>query len=41
MLDEFAQLGPMSIIENAASIVRDYKIRLWIILQNLPQLKAL
>jgi len=41
MLDEFAQLGAMSIIENAASIVRDYKIRLWIILQNLPQLKAL
>ena len=41
MLDEFAQLGHMAIIENAASIVRDYKIRLWIILQNLPQLKAL
>jgi type IV secretion system protein VirD4 len=41
MLDEFAQLGPMALIENAASIVRDYKIRLWIILQNLPQLKNL
>ena len=41
MLDEFAQLGPLSIIESAASIVRDYKIRLWIILQNLTQLKAL
>lgn len=41
MLDEFAQLGHMSIIENAASIVRDYQIRLWLILQNLPQLKAL
>jgi type IV secretion system protein VirD4 len=41
MLDEFAQLGPMALIENAASIVRDYKIRLWIILQNLPQLQNL
>jgi len=41
MLDEFAQLGSMALIENAASIVRDYKIRLWIILQNLPQLKNL
>ena len=41
MLDEFAQLGPMALIENAASIVRDYKIRLWIILQNLPQLRNL
>lgn len=41
MLDEFAQLGTLSMIENAASIVRDYKIRLWLILQNLPQLKAL
>lgn len=41
MLDEFAALGHMALIENAASIVRDYKIRLWIILQNIPQLKAL
>ena len=41
MLDEFAQLGAMPIIENAASIVRDYKIRLWPILQNIPQLKTL
>jgi len=41
ILDEFAALGHMSMIENAAAIVRDYKIRLWIILQNIPQLKAL
>lgn len=41
MLDEFAQLGPMPIIENAASIVRDYQIKLWLILQNIPQLKTL
>ena len=41
MLDEFAQLGRMDLIENAASVVRDYKIRLWIVLQNIPQLKAL
>lgn len=41
MLDEFAQLGAMALIENAASIVREYRIRLWIILQNLPQLKNL
>lgn len=41
MLDEFAQLGHMALIENAVNIVRDYKIRLWIILQNLPQLKGL
>lgn len=41
MLDEFAQLGPMPLIENAAAICRDYKIRLWLILQNIPQLKSL
>jgi type IV secretion system protein VirD4 len=41
MLDEFAQLGYMSLIENVASVGRDYKIRLWCILQNIPQLKAL
>lgn len=41
MLDEFAQLGPMPIIENAASIVREYSVKLWLILQNLPQLKTL
>ena len=39
MLDEFAQLGHMPMIEQAASIVRDYKVRFWFILQNLPQLK--
>lgn len=41
MLDEFAQLGHMALIENVASVGRDYKIRLWPILQNLPQLKTL
>jgi type IV secretion system protein VirD4 len=41
LLDEFAQLGPLPMIENAAAIVRDYKLRLWIILQNLPQLQDL
>lgn len=41
MLDEFAQLGYMAPIENAANIVREYKIRLWIVLQNIPQLKGL
>lgn len=41
LLDEFAQLGYMSLIENVASVGRDYKIRLWCILQNIPQLKNL
>ena len=41
MLDEFAQLGHMALIENVASVGRDYKIRLWPILQNIPQLKTL
>ncbi len=41
MLDEFAQLGYMSLIENVASVGRDYKIRLWCVLQNIPQLKNL
>lgn len=39
MLDEFAQLGRMKLIEKTAAIVRDYKVRLWLILQNLPQLQ--
>lgn len=39
MLDEFAQLGKLSFVEDAASIARDYKIRFWFILQNLPKLR--
>jgi type IV secretion system protein VirD4 len=41
MLDEFAALGHMASIENAANVARAYKIRLWVILQNVPQLKSI
>jgi len=41
VLDEFFTLGPMSIIENAAGFAAGYGIRLWAILQDLQQLKAM
>ena len=41
MLDEFAQLGYLSAIENAMGIARGYGVQLWPFLQDLNQLKAL
>lgn len=39
MLDEFAALGHMPIVETAMGLMRGYGIKLWPILQDLPQLK--
>lgn len=41
LLDEFAQLGHLSEIENAMAAVRGLNIQIWPILQDLTQLKAL
>ncbi|MGZ8245249.1 type IV secretory system conjugative DNA transfer family protein, partial [Methylomagnum sp.] len=41
MLDEFAQLGKLSFVEDAASIAREYQIKFWFILQNLTKLRDL
>jgi type IV secretion system protein VirD4 len=41
ILDEFAQLGYLPPIENAAGIARGFGVQLWPILQDLNQLKAL
>jgi type IV secretion system protein VirD4 len=41
MLDEFAALGHMQIIERLYPVTRDYKIQMWLILQDLPQLQSL
>ncbi|MGZ8246326.1 type IV secretory system conjugative DNA transfer family protein [Methylomagnum sp.] len=41
ILDEFASLGPMRQIEDAAGQIAGYGVKLWPILQDLGQLKAL
>lgn len=41
VLDEFATLGHLSAIENAAGFIAGYGVKLWVILQDLGQLKAL
>lgn len=41
LLDEMAQLGRMDSLRKAVSIVRGYGVTLWIILQDLSQIKAL
>jgi type IV secretion system protein VirD4 len=41
MLDEFAQLGYLSSIENAIGLMRGYKVQLWPFLQDLNQLKSI
>lgn len=41
VLDEFATLGHMSAIENAAGFIAGYGVKLWVILQDLGQLKSL
>lgn len=40
LLDEFAQLGRMTVIENALPIIRGYGGVFWFILQNISQLKT-
>jgi type IV secretion system protein VirD4 len=39
MLDEFAQLGHLSAIENAIGLARGYNVQLWPFVQDLNQLK--
>ena len=39
MLDEFAQLGHLSAIENAFGLARGYNVQLWPFVQDLNQLK--
>jgi type IV secretion system protein VirD4 len=41
MLDEFAQMGHISVIENNMGLMREYGVKLWPILQDLTQLKDL
>jgi type IV secretion system protein VirD4 len=41
MLDEFAQLGPMPVIENNLALMRGYGLKLWPVFQDLAQAKAL
>ncbi len=40
MLDEFAQLGRMTMIEDAISLVRGYGVAFWIFVQDISQLKG-
>ncbi len=39
MLDEFAQLGPLPVIEKNLGIMREYGIKLWPVFQDLAQAK--
>jgi type IV secretion system protein VirD4 len=39
MLDEFAQLGKMSLVETSISLIRGYGAYFWILVQDLSQLK--
>jgi type IV secretion system protein VirD4 len=41
MLDEFAQLGCMELIEDNYGLMRGYGVKLWMIWQNLTQAKVL
>jgi type IV secretion system protein VirD4 len=41
VLDEFATLGHMGAIEGAAGFIAGYGVKLWVILQDLGQLKSL
>jgi type IV secretion system protein VirD4 len=40
LLDEFAALGKLDMVETAAGLMRGYGLKLWPILQDLPQLQA-
>jgi len=39
MLDEFAQLGRLEVVERNMALMRGYGVKLWAILQDLPQLQ--
>lgn len=41
MLDEFAQLGHLSAVENAFGLARGYNVQLWPFVQDLNQLKEI
>jgi type IV secretion system protein VirD4 len=41
MLDEFAALGHLSIVQKLFGVTRDYKVQMWPVFQDLPQLKHL
>ena len=41
MLDEFAALGHMGIVERLFGVTRDYGVQMWPVFQDLPQLKSL
>ncbi len=41
LVDEFAQLGRMRSIEQAISLIRGYGVRLWLLVQDLSQLRGL
>ena len=41
MLDEFAQLGQMPVVENNIALMRGYGVKLWPVFQDLSQAKAL
>ena len=41
LLDEFAALGHLTVIERAMSLMAGYGLQLWLILQDLSQLEAL
>lgn len=40
MLEEFAQLGHMRSLQAAAGYMAGYGVKLWMVLQDLPQLKS-
>lgn len=41
MLDEFAQLGPLLVIENNLAMMRGYGVKLWAVFQDLSQAQAI
>lgn len=41
LLDEFAQLGRVRSVEQAISLIRGYGVRLWMLVQDLSQLRGL
>ena len=41
MLDEFGALGHLSMIERLWAVTRDYRVQMWPVFQDLPQLKEL
>ncbi|HVB79264.1 MAG TPA: type IV secretory system conjugative DNA transfer family protein [Candidatus Binataceae bacterium] len=41
MLDEFAQLGHLAVIENNLALMREYGVKLWPVFQDLAQAQAI